>query len=385
MTETDSTHTDLIIAGGGPVGLFLALLMLQNGKSVTILEKRNGIDHHSKALGIHPVSLELFRDAGIAEPFVESGIRIKRGFAYLDRNKIGVIDFEKLCPEPFSYILALPQYQTETILEQEVRALNPDSIVRGAEVRKISHSADGVSVVYRKHGVEKTIRGTFLAGCDGKNSVVRQSAGIPYTGNPYPDTYIMGDFEENTPFGTDAAVYLHRHGLIEAFPLPNGMRRWVIKTEQFIEEPVRDELIKRVEKQIGHSLKTCRNTMMSSFGVQHYLAERFHEGRIVLAGDSAHVVSPIGGQGMNLGWLNGYQLAMQLLKAMDQPDIYEQHFRHYSKEARKRAKVTAKRAELNMWLGRARSYPAFRNLLARLMVQTPLKKKAARMFTMRGI
>lgn len=385
MNKIDSIKTDLIIAGGGPAGLFLAILMLQQGKSVTVLEKRKEIDLHSKALGIHPVSLELFRDAGFSKPFIEKGIAIKRGYAFIDRDKTGMIDFEKLCPGPFNFILALPQHHTEAILEKKVRSLDQDALIRGAIVKEIKQSGDGVTVVYRKDGEEFTTDGKFLAGCDGKNSLVRESAGIRYAGNPYPDTYIMGDFDDNTSFGNDAAVYLHRDGLIEAFTLPGKLRRWVVKTEKFIEDPDRDQIVKLVQNRIGHSLEECSNTMLSSFGVQHFLAEKFHNGRFVLAGDSAHVVSPIGGQGMNLGWLNVKQLSGQLLKALDQPDQREKFLQDYSDAGRNRAKITAKRAELNMWLGRARNNPWFRNLLVKLIVQSPLRKKAARMFTMRGI
>jgi len=195
----------------------------------------------------------------------------------------------------------------------------------------------------------------------------------------------MGDYSDNTDFGTRAAVYLHRAGLIESFPLPSSMRRWVVKTDRYIEHPDRELLDQLVFDRIGHTLGEEANVMLSSFGVQHHLAESFYSNRIALAGDSAHIVSPIGGQGMNLGWLTAYQLAEALEKCLVQPGKSEQHLQGFSRQSRKIAKTVARRAEVNMWLGRRRRFPIFRNSIANLIVNTPLQNKMAKLFTMRGL
>jgi len=381
--KPSASNTDLIIAGGGPAGLYLGGLMLTKGFSVTILEKRKSIDLHSKALGIHPVSLELFEEAGIEKPFVSNGIKIYKGFAFIDRKKIGTINFEKDCPEPFNFILALPQHKTEEYLQNWVHSLNPDALIRGAEVIDFTESKNGVRVHAEYDGQKIELNCKYLIGCDGKESIVRKKSDIKYEGSKYPDTYIMGDFDDNTDFGKDAAVYLHRDGLIECFPLPGKKRRWVFKTDQFIDNLKRTDIELRAEKRLGHNLHGLENTMLSSFGVQHFMAESFHKGRILLAGDSAHVVSPIGGQGMNLGWINGKRLTSFLESALNNPEERDQLFKKYTFEGKKFASQIARRAEQNMWLGRKRSVPVFRNILARAIVQTPVSKIAARKFTMR--
>lgn len=357
--------------------------MLKKGFSVTILEKRDSIDLHSKALGIHPVSLELFKKAGIEKPFVNGGIKIQKGFAFIDRKNIGAIDFSKDCPEPFNFVLALPQHQTEEILQNWVQSLNPNALIRGVKVKNYIETENGVRVAAEMNGEKHEFQSTFLIGCDGKDSVIRKKAGIKFIGNKYPDTYIMGDFNDNTEFGSDAAVYLHRDGLIESFPLPHKNRRWVIKTDHFIDTPNRTEIEIRIKKRIGHEIRGLENSMLSSFGVQHFMADTFHKGRVLLAGDSAHVVSPIGGQGMNLGWINTDRLAVKLEQAFENSYKTEQQLHQYTSEGKKFARKIARRAEKNMWLGRERSIPIFRNLLARSIVQTPLSKIAARIFTMR--
>ena len=382
-------YAEVIIAGGGPIGLFLAGLLHQSGITCRVLEKKTKIDLHSKSLGIHPVSLELFRDAGIVSPFLEKGLKIRRGHAFVNRQKAGTISFEE-CPRPFNFILSLPQYKTEQILEEWVCGLNSDILVRGAEITGFRQTEKSVITEYTKNGAVHTLESSFLIGCDGKSSTVRKIAGIKFHGSPYPDTYIMGDFDDNTTFGAEAAVYLHRDGLVECFPLPNGKRRWVVKTATFHEEVQRDLIEKQVLARLGHDLRETGNYMLSSFGVQHYLTETFQKKRIILAGDAAHVVSPIGGQGMNLGWLDAEDLADTLAGVLRESNesSEENRFQKLNKFSSRRNKIArqgARRAEMNMWLGRKQSRYGIRKLLIRLMMKPPLKRLMANIFTMRGL
>jgi 2-polyprenyl-6-methoxyphenol hydroxylase-like FAD-dependent oxidoreductase len=354
------------------------------GFSVTVLERKAEIDLHSKSLGIHPVSLELFDEVGLAGRFTNAGLPIRNGHAFVDRKKIGTVSF-KSCPKPFNYILALPQYRTEQLLEAWCRSLDSVTIQRGATLESFTDTGDHVDVSYAAG--DKTINTTcrYLVGCDGKNSTVRKAAGILVQGTPYPATYIMGDFTDNTDFGPDAAVYLHRSGLIESFPLPDSHRRWVVKTDSYIETPDRETLEDLISRRLNHDLSEEKNVMMSSFGVQHQLADTFNSGRILLAGDSAHVVSPIGGQGMNLGWITASNLAESLSTIRKNKSHAKPILDSFSKISRSTAKTVATRAEINMWLGRKRKFALLRNSIAWLIVNTPLQRKMARMFTMRDL
>ncbi|MDX1640140.1 MAG: FAD-dependent monooxygenase [Balneolaceae bacterium] len=381
MSEHD---TDIVIVGGGPVGLYLAGRLLQQGISCRILEKRSTINKHSKSLGIHPVSLELFKKAGIVKPFLKNGLKIKKGIAFWNAEKLGEISFED-CPPPFRFILALPQWKTEKILERWVKKLDRNALIRGTEVSDISQSDDSVKLNFNVNEKVQSIQSRFTVGCDGKNSVVRKSSGIKFIGEAYPDCYIMGDFDDTTQFGYDAAVYLHSDGLIESFPLPNAQRRWVVKTDRYIDKPTPQMIAALVHERIQHILYGTKNFMISSFGVQQFSAEKYHAQNVLLAGDSAHVVSPIGGQGMNLGWLDAEEAVGILLRALQEPSEKNKLFKKYSKHRKKIAKQVAKRAEINMHLGRKETSTFLYKMMLRAALKTRINNYLAQIFTMRGL
>ncbi|MFN1835833.1 FAD-dependent oxidoreductase [Balneola sp. MJW-20] len=373
----DHRDKHIIIVGGGPVGLFLGIGLLRKNIPCTIIEKRKDPVPDSRSLGIHPVSLDLFDDLGITADFLNRGLKIQKGIAFTDDGKIGEISFEN-CPKPHNYILACPQSVTESILRDQIRMIDPEVLITEAEFQHFTEDAEGISVIFSKGGQDQSVEGSYLVGCDGKNSLVRQKASIHYSGKRYPDTYIMGDFEDTTGFGADAAVYLHSAGLIECFPLPNGMRRWVAKTDEYIPEPDTELLAEIILYRCNIDLSKVSHTMLSSFGVQHFMAESLVKGRVILAGDSAHVVSPIGGQGMNLGWVGAIELLSELTKKA--PDLASYH-----KKQRSIASKVARRAEINMKLGRARRISLFRNLIIRTMLSPLFRDLTAKLFTMRGL
>lgn len=378
--KNDQPDIPVVIIGGGPIGLFLAISLKKKGIKCLVLEKRKDPVPDSRSLGIHPVSLELFDKVNITETFLEEGLKIRKGFALSSDQVLGEIVFDD-CPKPHNYILACPQFTTEKILRNELNRLDQKALLTQAEFIDLKQHGDHIKIKYTdQQGNNKTITTDYLVGCDGKNSLVRQRSSIHYSGKRYDDTYVMGDFEDNTDFGTDAAVYLLPEGLIESFPLPNGMRRWVVKTNEYIEKPDSQIIENLVKKRIDHDLKGINSVMISSFGVQHFIAETFVKNRVILAGDAAHIVSPVGGQGMNLGWLDTWKISEALSGKNIGLGLYK-----YSEKQRKITRKVAKRAELNMMLGRKTRIPLCRNLIVRTLLKDPLSKKVAQLFTMRGL
>ncbi|PAU94074.1 oxidoreductase [Aliifodinibius salipaludis] len=383
MNEVSDTY-QVTIVGGGPVGLYLGLCLEQAGISYIILEKRSAPRPGSRSLGIHPVSLELFEKLNIVSNFIREGVKIQTGHAFVNTQKMGALSFEH-CPKPYNFILALPQHRTESLLEQALTKRNPNALLRNAEVSTITKHSEHVEVTFDHNGKSHTLQSEYLVGCDGKNSLVRRQSEISFKGHHYPDTYIMGDFTDNTHFDSDAAIFLCDEGLIESFPLPNNRRRWVVKTADYIDYVSKEQLTSRVFNRISHSLSNTDHTMLSSFGVQKLIAHPIVKNRTILVGDAAHVISPIGGQGMNLGWLDARDLADTFPQVLGNTFQKDMILNQYQKRREHAANIAIRRAEMNMKLGRKTATQFVRKPLLALMLKPPISQLMANIFTMRGI
>ncbi len=377
-------HTDVIIVGGGPVGLFLACLLLQKGVSCVILEQREEPSRHTRSLGIHPPALERLAEVGIAEELIERAVQISEGRAFSGPTVLGSMTFES-CPPPYRFILALPQFITEAILEKRLKELDDSALLRGATVTEVFDSGGHVIVRAVLGEQEVRYRSTYVVGCDGFNSQVRRSANIEFPGGKYTDTYVMGDFEDRSNLGSQAGIFLTKEGVVESIPLPGSVRRWVAKTKTLLEDASADTLAKIIQKRTGIQVRSQTCSMISAFSVYHHLATELARGRILLAGDAAHVVSPIGGQGMNLGWLGAWTLSTALAGAIQNSGSAKSLFDSYSESQRRAAITVRKRSEFNMWMAREGPLLPLKRTLVKWTLDSRVRSYFAKMFTMRGI
>lgn len=375
--------TDVLIIGGGPVGLFMAALLLQNGVKVRVLEQRTGPETHSRAIGIHPPALVALQRVGVAPELVAEGVAIRRGIAVGGGRRLAEMSFAGVS-DSFPYVLSLPQARTEAVLERRVRELDADALHRGVRLTRLHDDGGRVTAEACSGGGTVRCSAALVIAADGVRSTVRALQGTAVRTKDYPDCYLMGDFADSTGFGPDAALFLAAEGIVESFPLPGGLRRWVVRLDA--EPPGADAgwLARRVRERTGIGVDPGTNSMLSSFGVRSRLARRMVSGRTVLIGDAAHEVSPIGGQGMNLGWLDALALAPLVTAALDGGGVAAQ-LRRFERTRLRAAAKAARQSEINMALGRplAGSLLAVRNHAISAAAGVPaVNSLVARRFTM---
>ncbi|WP_139003563.1 FAD-dependent oxidoreductase [Arthrobacter crystallopoietes] len=352
---------DVAIVGAGPVGLLLGILLRRGGLDVVILEQRRQRSAHSRAIGIHPPALAILAKAGVAEELIASGVRIRDGVARRSGRDIAVLDFGCV-PGPHPYVLAVPQVITERILEQQLRALG-GRVHYGRTAQRIDDGGGRVMLEVSTCGgttgnaggaadrgpVEVCAR--LAVAADGARSTIRDLLQVPVARRCYPDTYLMGDFADTTSDGATAVLYLEPDGIVESFPLPGGIRRWVVRTPALDPRPQPDRLADLISGRTGRNVDVATNSMLSSFAVRSRRVRRMVHGRVALIGDAAHEISPIGGQGMNLGWLDAAALAPIICAALRGQDTGEQ-LRMFDRSRRAAAATAGWQAHLNMALGR---------------------------------
>ncbi|WJH26275.1 FAD-dependent oxidoreductase [Pseudarthrobacter defluvii] len=344
---------EVLIAGGGPVGLYLAAALLQEGVSVKVFEQRQTRNRHTRAIGIHPPALQALAVIGVAGSMVQEGIRISTGLAVSGGKTVGTMEFGAVSKD-FPFVLALPQFRTEQLLEDRVTALDPGAIIRGANVTTVRDDGGNVTVEVESGSgaTHRSATAALLVVADGARSRLRGALQVPVYSTTYPDHYLMGDFDDGTHYGHKAVLFLEPEGIVESFPLPGGVRRWVVRLGQPAGPAAGpQELAELVRCRTGFLPDAASNSMLSAFSVRSTIARRTVMGRSVLLGDAAHEISPIGGQGMNLGWLDAKELLPVVCAALaGKPTGRE--FREFEKSRQKAAVLARRQAEVNMMLGR---------------------------------
>ncbi|MFE7508421.1 rifampin monooxygenase [Promicromonospora sp. NPDC057488] len=302
--------TDVIVAGGGPTGVLLACELRLQGVSVVVLEKDAEPTRVVRGLGLHARTLEILDQRGLLDRFLPLGKRYPLG-SFAGITKPAPTGLDTTHP----YVLGVPQPVTERLLRERAAELGVE-VRYGHEVAGLSQDDDGVRVELAD-GTHLAAR--YLVGCDGGRSTVRRALGIGFPGEPSRQETLLGEVRLTAPPGTIEAVVAEvrqTHKNFGAIPLGDDLYRVGAPADGVAEDrtvaPTLDELREQVRAVAGTDLGMHSPRWLSRFGDATRLAERYREGRVLLAGDAAHVHPPYGGQGLNLGVQDAFNLGWKL-------------------------------------------------------------------------
>ncbi|MEC1478630.1 monooxygenase [Bacillus haynesii] len=303
---------DVLIAGGGPVGLLTASELALAGVRTCIVERLKEPSPFSKALTLHPRSIEILEMRGLGERFKEIGKPVPSGhFAGL---KTG-LDFSALDTQA-NFTLFIPQYETEKVLEEHARNLGV-CILRGHEVLAVREHEETAELVVQGPDGLSLLTASYIVGADGAGSIIRKQARIAFSGTDANITAMLGDVSLENPPESHFYTFENREGGVVIVPLDGGIFRVIITAphmpQALLHEPVTlEELKKELNRICGTGLGMDSPVWMSRFGNASKLAEHYRSGRIFLAGDAAHIHFPAGGQGLNVGLQDAMNLGWKL-------------------------------------------------------------------------
>jgi 2-polyprenyl-6-methoxyphenol hydroxylase-like FAD-dependent oxidoreductase len=313
-------QTDVLIVGAGPTGLALACQLIRHGVDFTIIDKNETTTPHSKAIGVHARTLEIYEQIGLAEPLIDLGAVAEKARMIVGGEVRGEVSFAGIGKgmSPYPYVLLVEQGKHEMLLYDHITAEKKE--VRWlTTLESFEQNESGVKAFLKNAGGgTTTVEAKFLVGCDGARSIVRQSLGLEFSGSTFERIFYVADVQMDWEFSHDALhVCLMKDQLLVFFPM-TGEKQWRI-VGTFPEEFAKDEgevLYEEIEEQIKRDsrldLDVTRVNWFSTYKVHTRHADKFSAGRCFLAGDSAHIHTPAGAQGMNTGIQDGYNLAWKL-------------------------------------------------------------------------
>jgi 3-(3-hydroxy-phenyl)propionate hydroxylase len=297
---------DVVVVGGGPVGLMLGCELRLAGVEVLVLEKLAAPSGESRAGGMHARTMEVLDQRGMLEPFLAAGRRLQG--AHFSGFPLHVEGFATRYP----YLLVLLQREIERLLEAHARAVGV-VIRREAEVVGLAQDAEGVEVRTATGG---PVRARYAVGCDGGRSLVRRLAGIGFPGTGATLTALLGDVELRRPPGDWVFQVRRMRGNFSVLAFEQGWYR--VTTNEFDHVADRDapvtfeELRETMLRIAGDDFGMHSPRWVSRYSDAARQADRYRAGRVLLAGDAAHIHFPAGGQGLNTGVQDAMNLGWKL-------------------------------------------------------------------------
>ena len=313
-SRSDAVDTDVLIVGAGPTGLTLAAALAVHGVRAIVIDRLSEGENTSRAAVVHSHTLEALEPIGVSQALVERGLQAQR-FTIRDRDRVLVpIHFDKL-PTRYPYTLMVSQAATESVLLARFvalggRVLRPRTLVGLAQ-------DDATATATLDDG--SRLRARYVIGADGMHSRVREQTGVGFSGGSYGDAFVLADVRLTGGVPRDeVTLYFSPAGMVVVAPLPGGIHRVVATVDEAPEQPSAEYVQALLDARGPQRERALVRDVLwgSRFRVHHRVADVYRAGRVLLAGDAAHVHSPAGGQGMNVGIVDAVTLAGALIKAL---------------------------------------------------------------------
>lgn len=313
-------QTDVLIVGAGPTGLALACQLIRYGVDFVIVDRNASTTPHSKAIGVQARTLEIYEQIGIAGKLIALGAIAEKARMIVGGKVRGEVSFAEIGKgmSPYPYVLLVEQGKHEKLLYDHIKG-NEKDIRWQTTLERFEQNDSGVKAILKNSdGETETVEAKFLIGCDGPKSLVRHSLGLDFSGSTFERIFYVADVQIDWKFSHDALqVCLMKDQLLAFFPM-TGEKQWRI-VGTFPEEFAKEEgdiLYQEIEEQIKRDseldLDITGVNWFSTYKVHTRHVNKFSVGRCFLAGDSAHIHTPAGAQGMNTGIQDGYNLAWKL-------------------------------------------------------------------------
>lgn len=310
---------DVLVVGAGPTGLMLANQLGRRGVRTLIIDRHSGPAQETRAVAVQARTLEIYSKLGVADRALELGQRGTGANMWASGRhtaRIPLGDIGKSL-SPFPFVLMLGQDDNELILGEQLRKWGL-AVQWNTELVSFAQRRDRVTATLRApDGTVREVAAAYLAGCDGARGTVREKLGIAFPGAPYEHVFFVADIEATGPMvPSEVNVYLWRDGFHLLFPL-RGTDHW--RVVGILPEILRgrddlrfEDVIASLRHEAGSALDFRKCSWFSTYRIHHRCAERFRDRRCFLLGDAAHIHSPVGGQGMNTGLQDAYNLAWKL-------------------------------------------------------------------------
>jgi 2-polyprenyl-6-methoxyphenol hydroxylase-like FAD-dependent oxidoreductase len=308
----------VLIVGAGPVGLTMAAELARYGVALRIIDRAAARTDKSKALVLWPRSLELMDRLGCTGAFIAAGMRATGATIRAESGVIGHVSFAAE-GTAYPFALMIPQSETERLLEEHLAAQGIP-VERQVELLHFTPGEDGVEATLRHpDGREETLHTHWLLGCDGAHSAVRRGLGMAFEGETLPSEWVLADVHlanVTTP-PDELAIHWHADGALVLFPITPGRWRVIADIGETDDtaarhEPTLAEVQALIDRRAPGGIVASDPVWLSGFRINERKVRDYSAGRVFLAGDAAHIHSPAGGQGMNTGMQDAFNLAWKL-------------------------------------------------------------------------